>query len=63
MTKKKKEPKWAEEWKELKNIMNLIEGYHWSDEWLTLLQAQPEESNFSTYTDTWLDNKLAWFFG
>ena len=61
MTKKKKEPKWAEEWKELKNIKNLIEGYHWSDEWLTLLQAQPEESNFSTYTDTWLDNKLAWF--
>lgn len=61
MTKKKKEPKWAEEWKELKNIMNLINGYHWSDEWLTLLQAQHEESDFSTYTDTWLENKLAWF--
>ncbi len=61
MTKKKKEPSWAKEWKEIKNIMSLINGYHWADEWLTLLQAQPGESNFNTYADTWLDNKLAWF--
>lgn len=61
MTEKKKEPKWAKEWKEIKKIMNLIDGYHWTDEWLTLLQAKPEENDSYSYTDTWLDNKLAWF--
>lgn len=61
MTKRKKEPKWAPEWKELKNIMNLVEDYHWSDEWLALLKAKPEVNDSHSYVDTWLDNKLAWF--
>ncbi len=61
MTKKKNQPSWAPEWKEIKSIMNLIDGYHWSDEWLTLLQVKPEVSSFNSYSDTWIDNKLTWF--
>lgn len=61
MTKRKSESKWAPEWKELKEIMNLIEEKHWSDEWLVLLQATPSKGEMNSYDDMWLSNKLAWF--
>lgn len=61
MTKRKSEPKWAPEWKELKGLMNLIEEKHWSDEWLALLQAKPSTDLKNPYDDMWLSNKLAWF--
>lgn len=61
MTKKKKEPKWALEWEELKNIMNLIDEYHWSDEWLVLIQVKHLENSIDSYDDMWISNKLAWF--
>jgi len=61
MEKRKGKPKWALEWKELKEIMNLIEEKHWSDEWLVLLQTKPSKEARSSYDDMWFSNKLGWF--